>query len=65
MEKQEPTKLSPAETAAIKKEIKALEEALGTCTDSGIRQAIDVWLRQLKQKLAQGGQHTSGQKGLT
>ena len=43
--------LSPGEIAQIKAEIERLEKARKECTDSGIRQRIDVWIAEQKKKL--------------
>jgi len=42
--------LSPEESA-IEREIEVLEEASRICTDTGIREAIERWIKELKKKL--------------
>jgi hypothetical protein len=44
--------LSPGERANIKAEIERLQKAQTHCTDGGIREKIDAWIEQQKQKLA-------------
>ena len=41
------------EIAKIKAEIKELESALGGCTDSRIREVIEIRIEERKAKLAQ------------
>ena len=43
--------LSPAEIAQIRAETKRLEEARDECNDGGIRQQIEAWSKELKQKV--------------
>ena len=46
------TMLSPGDIAIIKAEIKRLEKARRECNDGGIQKQIDVWIEELKKKLA-------------
>jgi len=43
--------LSAAEIAKIKAEIAALEKSRDSCSDSGIRELIEAWIRDKKEKL--------------
>lgn len=43
--------LSPGEIAQIKAEIERLEELRKICTDNGIRERIEAWIRAEKKKL--------------
>jgi DNA repair exonuclease SbcCD ATPase subunit len=46
--------LSPGERAIIKAEIERLQKAHKECRDDGIREKIDAWIVEQKQKLASG-----------
>jgi len=46
--------LSPGDRAIVKAEIERLQKAQRDCTDSGIREKIDVWIEEQKRKLASG-----------
>jgi hypothetical protein len=46
--------LSPGDIAFLKSEIERLEKARRKCTDSGIRQQIEVWIDDNKKKLHAG-----------
>jgi hypothetical protein len=50
VEKRAITMLSPEEIA-IEREIEVLEEASRICTDTGIKEAIERWIKELKKKL--------------
>lgn len=43
--------LTPEEMAQIKEEIERLEKLRNECTDSGIRERIDAWIKAEKKKL--------------
>jgi hypothetical protein len=43
--------LSAAETAKIKAEIVVLEKSRDSCSDSGIRELLEAWIRDKKEKL--------------
>ena len=43
--------LSPRETTRLKAEIQRLENAHKECTDSGIRGAIEAWIKEEKERL--------------
>jgi len=43
--------LSPGEIARIRAEIERLEKARENCDDGGIRERIDAWIKEQKQKL--------------
>jgi hypothetical protein len=43
--------LAPGEIAQIKAEITRLEKLRDECTDSGIRQRIEAWIKEEKEKL--------------
>ena len=43
--------LTPEEMARIKEEIERLEELRNECTDSGIRERIDAWIKAERKKL--------------
>jgi hypothetical protein len=45
--------LSPAEIAAIKKDLAALKKAYGGVTDSGIQQVIQDWILDAEKTLAE------------
>jgi hypothetical protein len=45
--------LSPADIARIKADIAALEKALEGCTDSGIRERIQGWIKEAQKKLGE------------
>jgi hypothetical protein len=53
--------LSPGEIAQIKAEMKRLEKVRDECTDSGIRQRIEAWLKKekLKSQIAKSDQEWS------
>ena len=46
--------LSPGEIAKIKADIERLEKALDECRDKPIRELIEAWIKEQKQKLASG-----------
>jgi hypothetical protein len=46
--------LSPGDRAKIKAEIERLQKAQDECRDGGIREKIDAWIAEQKQKLAAG-----------
>jgi len=43
--------LTPEEMAQITEEIERLEKLRTECTDSGIRERIDAWIKTEKKKL--------------
>ena len=43
--------LSPKEIATAEAAIAVLEKSLDSCTDSGIRELIGIWLEDQKKKL--------------
>lgn len=46
--------LSPGEIAKIKADIERLEKARNECRDKPIRELIEAWIKEQKQKLASG-----------
>jgi hypothetical protein len=44
--------LSPGDRVIIKAEVERLQKARKECRDDGIREKIDVWIDEQKQKLA-------------
>ena len=42
---------SPSEIAKVKAKIKALEQSRERCADSRIREVIDDWIKEQKDKL--------------
>jgi hypothetical protein len=44
--------LSPGEIAKIRTDIERLERARDQCADTGIRNLIEAWIEEQKQKLA-------------
>jgi hypothetical protein len=48
--------LSPGEIAQAKAEIKRLEKVRDECADGGIRERVEAWIREEKEKLKSEGQ---------
>jgi len=46
--------LSRGDVAIIKAEVDRLEKVRKECTDSGIQERIDVWIKAQKRKLVAG-----------
>lgn len=44
--------LSPMEMTRVKAKIAALEESRERCADSRIRETIETWIKEQKEKLA-------------